>query len=90
MSTQRVIKTGGTQASSRVDQTFRVFADRARRRIPHLLLDGEFCVSDIIGMLQVPRAKASRHLNCRFGSAPARIAGSRPGLTGEQKRGARR
>jgi ArsR family transcriptional regulator len=42
--------------------TFRAFADRTRRRILHLLQDGEFCVGNIAEILQVPQPKASRHL----------------------------
>jgi ArsR family transcriptional regulator len=41
---------------------FRAFADPTRLRLLSLLRDGEFCVSDIIGTLRVPQAKASRHL----------------------------
>jgi ArsR family transcriptional regulator len=41
---------------------FRAFADGTRLRILHVLRDGELCVSDIITILQVPQAKASRHL----------------------------
>ena len=63
MSAKRIVKTGGTKAGSRVDQMFRAFADRTRLRILHLLQDGEFCVSDIISILEVPQAKASHHLN---------------------------
>lgn len=41
---------------------FRAFADRTRLRILHILQDGELCVSDIVTILRVPQAKASRHL----------------------------
>jgi ArsR family transcriptional regulator len=41
---------------------FRAFANGTRLRILHILRDGELCVSDIVTILQVPQAKASRHL----------------------------
>ena len=41
---------------------FRAFADPTRLRLLYLLGDGEHCVSDIIVILRVPQAKASRHL----------------------------
>lgn len=45
-----------------VDRMFRAFADRTRLRILHILKDGELCVGDIVDILQVRQAKASRHL----------------------------
>ena len=47
---------------TRIEKMFRAFADPTRLRLLHLLRDGEFCVSDIIQILQVRQAKASRHL----------------------------
>jgi ArsR family transcriptional regulator len=41
---------------------FRAFSDRTRLRILHLLQSREFCVGDIVTILGVPQAKASRHL----------------------------
>ena len=48
--------------SSGVDLMFRAFSDRTRLRILYLLEGGEFCVGDIVEILQVPQPKASRHL----------------------------
>ena len=45
-----------------VDQLFRAFADRTRLRILSLLLRGELCVCEIVGVLDVPQPTASRHL----------------------------
>lgn len=45
-----------------VDRMFRAFADPTRLRLLCLLQSGEHCVSDIIQILRVPQAKASRHL----------------------------
>ena len=47
---------------TRIEKMFRAFADPTRLRLLSLLRDGEFCVSDIIRILKVPQAKASRHL----------------------------
>lgn len=47
---------------TQIDRMFRAFADPTRLRLLSLLRDGEFCVSDIIRVLQVPQARASRHL----------------------------
>lgn len=47
---------------SKPDQLFRAFADQTRLRILHLLSDGEICVCDIMGVLQAPQPKVSRHL----------------------------
>lgn len=47
---------------TRIEKLFRAFADPTRLRLLSLLRDGEFCVSDIIRILQIPQAKASRHL----------------------------
>jgi ArsR family transcriptional regulator len=45
-----------------VDLMFRAFSDRNRLRILHLLRPGEMCVGDIVESLQIPQARASRHL----------------------------
>ena len=39
-----------------VDRMFRAFCDRTRLRILSLLQDGEFCVGDIVAILDVPQA----------------------------------
>jgi ArsR family transcriptional regulator, arsenate/arsenite/antimonite-responsive transcriptional repressor len=41
---------------------FRAFSDPTRVRILHLLQGRELCVGDIVTILRVPQAKASRHL----------------------------
>lgn len=48
--------------ANRVDKLFRAFADETRLRILHLLSRGEICVCDIMGVLQAPQPKVSRHL----------------------------
>lgn len=45
-----------------VNLMFRAFSDRTRLRILHLLLRGELCVCDIVGVIRVPQPRASRHL----------------------------
>ena len=45
-----------------VNTMFRAFSDSTRLRILHLLLNGELCVCDIVGVLRVPQPTASRHL----------------------------
>lgn len=45
-----------------VDLMFRAFCDRTRLRILSLLQDGEFCVADIVQILDVPQPRVSRHL----------------------------
>ena len=49
-------------ASDDVDRMFRAFCDRTRLRILSLLQDGSLCVGDIVGILQVPQPRVSRHL----------------------------
>ena len=49
-------------AHSSVDLTFRAFSDRTRLRILSLLRNREFCVGDIVEILQVPQPRISRHL----------------------------
>ncbi len=51
-----------TGSLAATDRLFRAFADRTRLRILHLLLDGELCVCDLVGVLKVPQPRASRHL----------------------------
>jgi ArsR family transcriptional regulator, arsenate/arsenite/antimonite-responsive transcriptional repressor len=51
-----------TEASSGIDQMFRAFSDRTRLRILCLLHKREFCVGDIVDILQMPQPKISRHL----------------------------
>jgi ArsR family transcriptional regulator len=51
-----------TSLPASVDLMFRAFSDRTRLRILSLLLRKEFCVGDIVGILQVPQPRISRHL----------------------------
>jgi ArsR family transcriptional regulator len=51
-----------TDVSNGVDLMFRAFSDRTRLRILCLLHQREFCVGDIVAILQVPQPKISRHL----------------------------
>jgi len=51
-----------TDVSNGVDLMFRAFSDRTRLRILCLLHEWEFCVGDIVDILQVPQPKISRHL----------------------------
>ncbi len=51
-----------TKAPKHLGVLFRAFSDATRLRILHLLGDGELCVCDITGVLEVPQPKASRHL----------------------------
>jgi len=51
-----------TSAHSSVDLMFRAFSDRTRLRILSLLRNREFCVGDIVEILQVPQPRISRHL----------------------------
>lgn len=51
-----------TNVSDAVDLMFRAFSDRTRLRILCLLHKREFCVGDIVDILQVPQPKISRHL----------------------------
>jgi ArsR family transcriptional regulator len=45
-----------------VDLMFRAFSDRTRLRILNMLRTGETCVCDLVGVLDVPQPKVSRHL----------------------------
>jgi ArsR family transcriptional regulator len=51
-----------TSMHGSVDLMFRAFSDRTRLRILSLLLRKEFCVGDIVEILQVPQPRISRHL----------------------------
>ena len=51
-----------TNSSAGVDLMFRAFSDRTRLRILSLLRRKEFCVGDIVEILQVPQPRISRHL----------------------------
>ncbi len=51
-----------TKSPPATDLLFRAFADRTRLRILHMLANGELCVCDIVGVLEVPQPKTSRHL----------------------------
>ena len=51
-----------TNVHSSVDLMFRAFSDRTRLRILSLLQNREFCVGDIVEILQVPQPRISRHL----------------------------
>ncbi len=49
-------------ARKRLDIVFRAFADPTRLRILFLLQGGEFCVGNIVDILQIEQPSASRHL----------------------------
>ena len=51
-----------TNQSTGVDLMFRAFSDRTRLRVLSLLRRREFCVGDIVEILQVPQPRISRHL----------------------------
>ena len=51
-----------TEVSNSVDLMFRAFSDRTRLRILCLLHEKEFCVGDIVDILEVPQPRISRHL----------------------------
>jgi ArsR family transcriptional regulator, arsenate/arsenite/antimonite-responsive transcriptional repressor len=51
-----------TESLGGADLMFRAFSDRTRLRILHVLLGGELCVGDIVGILQAPQPRISRHL----------------------------
>ena len=55
-------KTRRTKVLGSTDLMFRAFSDRTRLRILHILQGGELCVGDIVGILQVPQPRVSRHL----------------------------
>ncbi len=66
-----------TEISAGVDLMFRAFSDRTRLRILCLLHKREFCVGDIVEILQAPQPKVSRHLAYlrKAGLASARKSG---------------
>ena len=41
---------------------FKAFSDETRLRILHLLLDGELCICDLVGALELPQSTISRHM----------------------------
>lgn len=49
-------------AVASVDRMFRAFSDPTRLRIVRLLREEEMCVGDLMSVLRVPQATASRHL----------------------------
>jgi ArsR family transcriptional regulator len=51
-----------TDVSNSVDLMFRAVSDRTRLRILCLVHKKEFCVGDIVDILQVPQPRVSRHL----------------------------
>ncbi len=51
-----------TRVANRVDLMFRAFSDRTRLRILCLLRQREFCVGDIVSVLDLPQPTVSRHL----------------------------
>jgi ArsR family transcriptional regulator len=51
-----------THVSNGVDLMFRAFSDRTRLRILSLLHKREFCVGDLVDILQVPQPRISQHL----------------------------
>ena len=50
-------------ARNPVDLMFRAFSDPIRLRILHLLREGEWCVGDLVAVLQAPQPTVSRHLS---------------------------
>ena len=50
-------------ARNPVDLMFRAFSDPIRLRILHLLQQGEWCVGDLVEVLQAPQPTVSRHLS---------------------------
>lgn len=50
------------RVSNRVDLMFRAFSDCTRLRILCLLRQREFCVGDIVSVLELPQPTISRHL----------------------------
>ena len=49
-------------ATLKPDRLFRALSDKTRLRILNLLLTGELCVCDLVGVLGCPQPTASRHL----------------------------
>ncbi len=52
----------GAPRSAEIGRMFRAFSDHTRLRILNLLLDGELCVCDLVGVLAMSQPKVSRHL----------------------------
>ena len=52
---------GGTRMKRLVD-VFKALSDETRLRMVNLLYERELCVCDVMAVLQIPQAKASRHL----------------------------
>ncbi len=53
---------GKADQLGRLERLFKALADATRLRILRLLMAGEVCVCNIHGALNIPQAKASRHL----------------------------
>jgi ArsR family transcriptional regulator len=53
---------GANHQLARLETLFKALADATRLRILRLLMAGEVCVCDIHDTLNIPQAKASRHL----------------------------
>jgi len=49
-------------ATIKPEHLFRAMSDTTRLRILNLLTAGEFCVCDLVSVLDVPQPTASRHL----------------------------
>ena len=47
---------------SKIDLMLRAFSDPVRLRILAVLVEGELCVCDLMKILKLPQATASRHL----------------------------
>lgn len=45
-----------------LEAVLKALSDETRRRIINLLYEGELCVCDVMEVLQISQAKASRHL----------------------------
>lgn len=73
----RLKDTVRAESAVQVENVFRAFTDRTRLRILYLLQGGELCVSDIVGILQLPQAKVSHHLKylCQAGLIDGRKDG---------------
>lgn len=57
------MKTLAQKKTHSVDKMFRAFSDATRLRIVNLLRNGELCVCDLVGVLDLPQPKVSRHLS---------------------------
>lgn len=45
-----------------IARLYKAFSDETRLRILHLLLKGEFCICDLMEVLELPQSKVSRHM----------------------------